>query len=44
MEILINTLSPDEFLELYSSVGREPPCREQVVTAMKNSLAVFAVY
>lgn len=30
MKVEINTLTSDIFLELYTSVGWEPPCIEQV--------------
>ena len=30
MKVETNTLTTDLFLELYASVGWEPPCREQV--------------
>ena len=41
MEIRINTLSEDTFLDLFRSVGWEPPGRDQVRTALRNSLAAF---
>ena len=44
MEIKINTLTPELFLDLYKSVGWEPPCIEQVRTALKNTLATFTCY
>ena len=44
MEIRMNTLTPELFLELYKSVGWEPPCLEQVKTALKNTLATFICY
>ena len=44
MKIEINKLSADLFLELYTSVGWEAPCREQVALALKNSLATFVAY
>ena len=44
MEISVNTLTPALFLELYRSVGWEPPCMEQVRTALNNSLATFTCY
>ncbi len=37
MKIKVNTLTTDMFLELYTSVGWEPPCREQVECALKNT-------
>ena len=42
MEIRINALTTDIFLELFTSVGWEPPCREQVKTALENSMVTFA--
>ena len=44
MEIRKNTLTPDLFLELYASVGWEPPCIEQVETALSHTLATFTAY
>ncbi len=44
MEVRVNELTPELFLELYTSVGWEPPSIEQVVAALKNTLATFAVY
>lgn len=44
MKIEINTLTPDLFLELYTSVGWEPPCREQVERALQNTTAAFVAY
>jgi ribosomal protein S18 acetylase RimI-like enzyme len=44
MNISINTLTPELFLELYSAVGWEPPCLEQVAVALKNTLATFTCY
>ena len=44
MEIQINTLTPELFLDLYKSVGWEPPCMEQVRTALKNTWATFTCY
>ena len=44
MEIRINTLTPEVFLYLYRSVGWEPPCIEQVRTALRNSAATFTCY
>lgn len=42
MKIKLNALTTDIFLELFSSVGWEPPCREQVNTALENSMVTFA--
>ena len=44
MQIQINTLSTDMFLELYRSVGWEPPCREQGECALKNTAASYVAY
>lgn len=44
MEIRINTLTPELFLDLYMSVGWEPPCIEQIRTALKNTIATFTCY
>ena len=44
MEIEINTLTPELFLDLYKSVGWEPPCIEQVRAALENTLATFICY
>ena len=44
MVIKINTLTSGLFLELYTSVGWEPPCREQGECALKNTAASFVAY
>lgn len=44
MEIRINTLTPELFLDLYKSVGWEPPCIEQARIALKNTSATFTCY
>ena len=44
MEIKINTLTPELFIELYKSVGWDPPCIEQVRIALKNTIAAFTCY
>lgn len=44
MKIQTNTLTTDLFLELYTSVGWEPPCREQVECALQNTTASFVAY
>ena len=44
MEIRTNTLTPELFLELYASVGWEPPCIEQVQTALSHTLSTFTAY
>lgn len=41
IEIQNNTLTEENFLALYTSVGWEPPCIEQIRTALRNSLATF---
>ena len=44
MRTEINTLTAELFLELYTSVGWEPPCIEQVKEALKNTIAAFTVF
>lgn len=44
MRTEINTLTAGLFLELYTSVGWEPPCIEQVKEALKNTIAAFTVF
>ena len=44
MKIEINTLTPEIFLELYSSVGWEPPCIGQVSVALLHTIATFTAY
>lgn len=44
MDVRINRLSPELFLELYTSVGWEPPCKEQVERALSNTIATFAAF
>lgn len=39
-----NTLTPALFLELYTSVGWEPPYIEQVRTALEHTIATFVAY
>ena len=41
LEIKTNVLTAEIFLNLYTSVGWEPPCGAQVQTALQNSLATF---
>lgn len=41
MEVKTNILTEETFTELYSSVGWEPPCQEQIRIALRNSLATF---
>lgn len=42
LEIKTNVLTAEIFLNLYTSVGWEPPCEAQVQAALQNSLATFA--
>lgn len=44
MEVKINTLTPELFLDLYTSVGWEPPVIQQVKEALKNTVATFTAY
>lgn len=44
MHIEINRLDADLYLILYASVGWEPPCKEQVVTALEHTMATFVAY
>lgn len=44
MIIQINTLTPELFLELYTSVGWEAPGIEQVQKALENTIAIFTAY
>ena len=44
MRIETNTLTPELFLALYSSVGWEPPAIEQVRAALENTLAAFTAF
>lgn len=44
MEVQVNTLTSELFLELYTSVGWEPPCTAQVKTALENTIATFTAY
>lgn len=44
MRVDINKLTPELFLELYSSVGWEPPTKEQVERALKHTLVNFTAY
>ena len=39
-----NTLTQELFLNLYASVGWEPPCIGQVRTALEHTLATFTAY
>lgn len=44
VEIRKNSLTPELFIGLYSSVGWEPPGIEQVRAALQNTLATFTAY
>ena len=44
MNVIINTLYPEMFLELYRSVGWDAPCMGQIETALSNSAATFCAY
>lgn len=44
MDVSINTLTPELFLALYTSVGWEAPCLEQVGEALRNTTATFTAY
>ena len=44
MEVKINQLTPELFLDLYTSVGWEAPLIQQVKEALKNTLATFTAY
>lgn len=44
MEIRINTLTPELFLDLYKSVGWDAPCMEQIQTALEHTLATFTCF
>ena len=39
-----DTLTPELFLELYTSVGWEPPCIEQVRVALEHTASTFVAY
>ena len=44
MTVITNSLSAELFLQLYTSVGWEPPVIEQVQTALENTIATFTAY
>lgn len=44
MKVEINKLTPELFLKLYTSVGWEPPCAEQVTKALENTIATFTAF
>lgn len=44
MKVYLDKMNPELFLRLYTSVGWEPPCIEQVTVALDNSYAKFVAY
>ena len=44
MKVMQNALTPELFLNIYTYVGWEPPCIEQVRTALNHSLEAFTAY
>ena len=44
MRVELNKLDADLFLELYTSVGWEPPCKVQVEKALQNTTAAFVAF
>lgn len=44
MNVVINSMSAELFLKLYTSVGWEPPCIGQIETALENTIAAFTAY
>ena len=44
LTIEVNSLLPEQFLRLYSSVGWEPPGIGQVQKALENTIATFTAY
>lgn len=44
MVVKQNVLTPELFLELYTSVGWEPPGIDQVGTALEHTMATFTVH
>ena len=44
MKVIQNALTPELFLKIYTSVGWEPPCMEQVKTALAHTVASFSAY
>lgn len=44
MTVKTNGLSAELFLQLYASVGWEPPGSEQVQKALENTIATFTAY
>lgn len=44
MNVKINTIYPELFLELYRSIGWEAPGLDQITMALEHSLATFCTY
>lgn len=44
IQVLSDQMTPELFLDLYTSVGWEPPCIEQVAIAIENSCAKFVAF
>ena len=44
MKTEINTLTPELFVDLFRSVGWDPPCIEQVRTALEHTIASFTAF
>lgn len=44
MEVKLNNLTSELFLNLFQSVGWEAPCIEQVKIALENTIATFTCY
>ncbi len=44
MTLKTNELSAELFLQLYTSVGWEPPCIEQIRRALENTIATFTAF
>lgn len=44
MEVQVNTLTPELFLELYTSVDWKPSCTAQVKKTLENTIATFTAY
>ena len=44
MEVKVNKLTPELFLDLYTSVGWEAPVIQQVKEALKNTIVTFTAY
>lgn len=44
MKVIKNTLTPELFLKIYTSIGWEPPGIEQIRTALEHTFATFTAY